>query len=261
MGRMVSLTLIGVWLATIASSRMGGGFFDTATAASSDPGCVKSGAGSTYFGVCISAEGNLSVESPAGYVQVNDEGYVLCSEVGVHGFDYASQGEGFNAPVITQPNGPNTVPLTIARTTVDGLFEMTQQFARDTAELDVSITTKIRNLSGSSIGSVILQRHADMNIDNTNDDDFFARTKESVWAWEQAPMVGPGRGLMLTNANQAIIHATWVSPTWLGGPISCTAATVATPTARGDYAAALGFVVGTIAPGKTKTVKLAYRRL
>jgi hypothetical protein len=103
---------------------------------------IASGSGASRFEVCISERGNVvGFETPAGYEQaISGDGYVLCSAGSlrvptVHGWDAGGFGqEGFGPPFIDQPNGLNTLPLTITRVTLDGVFEVAQRFVHDGRE-------------------------------------------------------------------------------------------------------------------------------
>jgi hypothetical protein len=111
-----------------------------------------SGSGTTFVKVCFSNHGNLvQFESPAGFEHIRvgsfGEGYVVCSGTTAHGFDAGSTEAGFGAPTISQPNGANTFPLTITRTTTNGVFQLRQTFAWDTTEKDVTITMTLTNRS------------------------------------------------------------------------------------------------------------------
>src|SRR4029077_13967785 len=107
-----------------------------ASTAMADNDCfasLSSGSGLTLMKVCISKDGNLTkFESPAGFDQIGlgnlwRDGYSICTgnlpnfPNVPEGYDAGASEAGFGAPVIVQPNGPNTLPLTITRTTTDGV--------------------------------------------------------------------------------------------------------------------------------------------
>jgi hypothetical protein len=112
-----------------------------------------SGAGPTAFNFCITQNGNtLSLESPAGAehirVGVFMEGYTICDHtLGLHYSDlgdYSRNGT-FSAPTITQPNGPNTFPLTITRNTWDSIYTLKQTFSRNVQDRSVRVTMSLIN--------------------------------------------------------------------------------------------------------------------
>ena len=106
---------------------------------------LGSGSGLTLMQVCISKDGNLTkFESPAGFDQIGQgnlfrDGYSICTgnlpnfQTVPEGCDAGSEA-GFGAPVIVQPNGPNTLPLTITRTTNDGVYQLKQSYALEHRE-------------------------------------------------------------------------------------------------------------------------------
>lgn len=81
---------------------------------------------------CITENGNvINFEGPPGWKLINQsEGYGLCADSGASYYDIGDGGESgnWNPSMITQPHGPNTFPLTIARQTTDGQFSLTQTF-------------------------------------------------------------------------------------------------------------------------------------
>ena len=111
------------------------------------------GSGNTFFKFCVTNNGNITqFESPVGVEHIRNgtfaEGYSVCDvNANKQYYDYADAGDSGNwgAPVKTQPGGPNTFPLTIKRTTTDGLFTLTQTFSRVTGERIVKIGTTLKN--------------------------------------------------------------------------------------------------------------------
>jgi hypothetical protein len=217
--------------------------------------------------VCFSEHGNVSqFTSPAGFEHIRrgyvGEGYALCNSSGINGWDAGNDEAGFGASTVSQPNGTNTLPLTITRNTTDGFFQLEQKFSRDTAEKDVTITMKLINVSRSSIDGVQLVRYFDGDIDNDNADDRYAQTTDSVWGWEDTE----GHGLMLTALSFDIEHFMAAEPfsSWTplnsGSATHCDIGGVTTPTNPGDFVGAVIYSLETIAAGKSKTVKVLYRR-
>ena len=228
-----------------------------------DPNCFVSGSGASYLKVCVSGDGTLEeFQSPAGSQQLaaadDLEGYALCSGTGagllVHGYDAGLDESGFGAATLTQPGGPGTFPLTIVRETVDGLFELTQKYARDSGEKDFTITMTLKNLSASPITRVKLARYFNGDMDGDGADDLYDRTLDTVWG-TQGPS-GHGLGLF---AKSATSHATRVEYASAWDPGVCDVAGV-TPDVANDYAGRITYNLGTINAGASKTVYLVYRR-
>ncbi len=112
-----------------------------------------SGSGSTYMNVCTSANGNISrIQTPSGWDQLyfGAEGYGICDETNYYGYyDWGQYGDSGNwmAATINQPNGPNTFPLTITRTTSDGVFTLTQAFSQNKTTPAIKVTMTLKNNS------------------------------------------------------------------------------------------------------------------
>jgi hypothetical protein len=232
-----------------------------------------SGSGATSMKICISQHGNLmQFESPVGGGDhISSEGYVVCSEstgnTVVHGFDSGFLESGFGPAAITQPNGPNTFPLTIVRDTTDGVFRLTQTFSRDTTEQDVTITMKLKNLSGSARDFVLLSRYFDGDLEGTSQNDHYDWSTESVWGRDGIPEGGgpiTGVALTLTALTFGTSHSTLVERFADFNPGSCFGSPDfldLPPTEEGDWVGRVRYFLGTIQSGKTKTVKVVYRRL
>jgi hypothetical protein len=176
---------------------------------------IASGSGASSFKVCISERGNVvSFETPAGYEQaISGDGYVLCSAgrsgvPTVHGWDAGGYGEaGFAAPSIDQPNGPDTLPLTITRVTLDGDFEVVQTFVFDGFEKDLTINTRVTNLTDEPRQRVALARFLRMSPNQSVEagsqqgENNATRTADSVLLWDDSDdnsPQGPAFGVGLT---------------------------------------------------------------
>jgi len=82
--------------------------------------------------------------------------YVGYHDCGIYG------DSGWRASTLTQPNGLNTFPLTIKRTTSDGIWTLTQAFSRSTTAPSVKIATALRN--NSAVGKwAYFERFADID--------------------------------------------------------------------------------------------------
>src|SRR4029077_14987544 len=125
----------------------------------SPSGCkstYKSGTGPTFLQFCVTANGNvIAFQSPAGTLHFlnssRTEGYGFCDAnrmTSYFDYDAGKESGNWDAPVITQPNGPNTFPLKIARSTADGVFTLTQSFSRGDSDRSANISMSLKNNSG-----------------------------------------------------------------------------------------------------------------
>lgn len=260
---------------------------DSPFTAEASNGCFSlhtSGSGTAKVSICISNHGNMvKFESPAGFEQIGQlntfrDGYSICTgnlptvpNIS-HGYDAGGVEAGFTAPTITQPNGPNTFPLTITRDTTDGVFRLKQSYKLDKVERDLTITMNLENISSADQNFVKLARYFEGDVDNNDAAGRFGANNESVWAWLNTPT---GHGLMLSNPTPSFDAVTTVHSVADHNPVGggmrtgngCIvfAGQVATPTdpASVNGANLVGRVLygmGTIRAGGDKTVKVLYRR-
>jgi hypothetical protein len=218
----------------------------------------------------------MHFESPAGQQHIAAEGYVVCDgQRGTHGFDAGIAEAGFTAPIIRQPNGPNTLPLTMTRTTRSGVFQLRQTFTRDILKKAVLITMTLTNISSADRGFVSLERYFHGQIDGTGPTRY-ARTARSVWGWtqpEESPSPGEGRGLMLTALTPTIdgvasieTFTDWDPNRVVGGAQQTARGCGAFqpqpgPTVPGDFIGRIGHQVWPSLPaGSSKTVRVLYQR-
>jgi hypothetical protein len=224
--------------------------------------------------VCFSDHGNVvRFESPAGFEHIRigafREGYAVCSQNGptfpppfpppltVVAYDAGDVEGGFNAATTIIQPVPDALPLTIRRTTTNGL-ELTQVFSVDSSERDVTVSMTVRNTSGATRFNIRLDRYFDGDVDGTLSNDLYAKDLDSVWGFETA-----GHSLALTDITPytaPVTHSTAVH-TFLGHvPASCGQASVTTPTAAGDFVGRLSYTIGNLANGASKTVRVTHRR-
>jgi hypothetical protein len=247
---------------------------------------IASGAGATALTVCLSDHGNIvQWTTPAGVEHsIKNDGYVLCSlgaAAGapvVHGWDAGiSTEDGFGPPVIDQPNGANTLPLLITRTTDDGVFRLDQRFARDATEKDLTISMTVTNLSRTTRSRVQLGRYFGMSPNHqTNSPNNASTTSDSVFLWDDPnqPFVdAPGLvyGVMLTALSYGTPHRPVVedhdawNPEDDDGPQrgkSCSPINFGGP--RIDLLDLRGRVtydLGSLAAGRSRRVSFLYRHM
>jgi hypothetical protein len=226
------------------------------------------GSGASRLAFCVSGDGNLvQLESPQDAehldVGVTGEGYVLCSFEALHGYDAGFDESGFLESTVVQPNGPNTFPLTIRRDTSDGALRLTQTFTRDTTEKDVIITMAVRNRRAVRIRSVNVHRYFDGDIDGGGSDNLYRTGGDSVWAWKDGTDT---HGLMLTARTFQTYHfqlveryANW-DPTAGGDASACPSTSLGDTSDPGNYVGRVGYALGDIDAGLSKTVTVLYSR-
>ena len=156
-------------------------------------------AGNSYLSFCVSGNGNVStLESPKTFSQIflGGEGYGICDMTKQVSYDdwgvYGDSNNWFDS-VLTQPNGPNTFPLTITRSTLDGAWTLKQVFSRNSSAPSVTIKMTLKNNSSAS-KSVELARFADIDADGTSDGDSFDYNRLSSWGSQHSAL---GHGLMM----------------------------------------------------------------
>lgn len=222
---------------------------------------LTSGAGATFMKVCVSNTGNImQFESPATkeHIRVGDfhEGYSICSSGVNRAHDDGDASINFNLPVITQPNGPNTLPLTIVRASTNG-WTLTQTYTRDSAELEITVTMKLQNFTGVSQSNVQLARFVDPDVDNitsTSND----KSAHSVWA--RSTGASPQQALSLNVATLATSHFTDIDSSCCSVPLNCSVNTSVAAPNSGDNGMLATYNLGTLSNGASKTVKFTYRR-
>lgn len=161
MSKAVSLVFVFLALTALISSA-------SAQATTTCGSTFNSGAGLFSLQFCVTDNGNVArFATPIGIEHIRTgtigEGYGICDvSSGVEYADYSGGGATNNwlAPVITQPGGPNTFPLTIGRTTSDGIWQLRQTFTRSVGDRAVKIKMELFNQTAVS-RAVNLLRYAD----------------------------------------------------------------------------------------------------
>jgi hypothetical protein len=238
-----------------------------ASAVADVPACystVTAGTGASFVRICISEGGSiLMFESPELTHHLSGgEGYAICSGGAdtLHGYDAGVAQSGFEPPVVLQPNGLDTFPVRIFRTTTDGVFTLYQHLAFNARTQELNITMSLSNNTAATVKDVILQRYFDANVNNTRLNRF-GTTLDSIWAWVDL------YGLMLTITSRAVLHhagvetfETWDPEGAYGYAAGCGSAGIKTPTPKGDYVGRATYVIGDVPAHASRTVKFLYRR-
>lgn len=257
------LVVLAVSLLTAVGS--GQGLNQRAANGAPAPGSITcastytSGSGQGLFQWCVTSNGNVvSIQSPEAEEHIFEgtvgEGYQICDFTALVAYtDYAAAADTGNwkASVVTQPNGPNTFPLTIKRTTTDGKYTLTQKFSQVPADFTIKIATTVKNNTTSS-PFLYVYRYADLDIDNAGafSIDWFDQGANSAWGY--LPFQD---GIMLSSGTPALFHS--ASATKLV-PAHCDFPSVATPAnIDGGVYLLHGF---TAAPKSSTTFTVIYRR-
>lgn len=236
---------------------------------------VVFGSGADKFKICITEHGNLfDLESPAGFEHATPnaidssfgDGYMLCSTGGNHGFDVGSVEGGWGAPAIIQPGGPNTLPLTVTRTTIDGKFQLKQTFEWAKTRKEMIVTMALKNVTASSIKGVQLARYFEGNLSHEPDDDILDAGTDSVRGRESRSKAGH-QGLMLTalsfnQPHKAVAERfeNWTPVSMEGTARRCTPFPQLTPTNPEGFVERLTFNLGTIKARASKKISVLYKR-
>jgi hypothetical protein len=216
-----------------------------------------SGSGNAYLKFCVTQNGNVSmIESPQTFSQIyhGAEGYGLCDttnnpKVGYNDWGQYGDSGNWQKSIITQPNGPDSFPLTITRTTEDSVFTLKQAFSRSTTTSSVKITMTLKNNSAVA-RSVYLERFADVDADGTSGSNTFDADKYASWGHLYY-------GLMMRAKSDPHNDAGFVVT---GGPQDSCALTKQQVPYIGDGAAMYDWVY-VLGPQSSQTAVLEYRPL
>lgn len=232
--------------------------------------CFTNGSGQRFMQVCVSSDGNIvRFESPANseHIALGTilEGYQLCDNFFtgkpvLHGYDLGFGESGFGTSNITQPNGPDTFPLTIRRTTTDGIYRLIQTFGRDTLEREFTVTMTLRNLSASPRSNVGLVRFLDGDVDNDSGDDIYDHSATSAWGRDAGSFRAFGFGALTSGSG--ITRGTSVESFSgrFNNPGMCGVADSSVPTAPGDFVGNVQYLFSSIGAGGSRTVEVVYRQ-
>lgn len=177
-----------------------------------------SGSGQTYLSFCVTQNGNLAdFVSPSPYKQMyaNAEGYAVCDyDYNYSYYDWGQYGDSGNwsNSTVTQPNGPNTFPLTIKRNTSNGQWTLTQVFSRSTATPSVKIAMTLKNNTGVT-KTAYFMRFADIDADDKTSNEFDGG-RSSIWGYQSG-----STGLMMRESGTYSMGA-WVLSALPGNPCS-----------------------------------------
>ena len=226
----------------------------------------SSGAGLSLFRWVISTHGNIiDLESPAGFSHLQDaEGYVVSMNTSIGAIRYYDAGfveSSFCSgnirswsPTVFE-SGVNANGTTLRRQTCDGAWELTQTFTMNAINHELTVTMTLKNTSGFNYTGVQLARYFDGNIDSDYSDDVFSRTFDSVEGRDSTLDL-----LSLTAISFDTSHTTAIHTFNGWDPSLASQASLASPTAKGDYVGRVTYSLGTINNGTQKIVKVLYKR-
>jgi len=219
----------------------------------------------TFTRYCLSANGNIvQLDSPSGNEMIATggplEGYGLCDFTpNVHYYDYASVDSGnWGSTTVTTPNATTKV---FVRTTLDGLFQLTQTITQLKGSAStagsIKITMAVKNLSGIAKNNLTLLRFANVDAGATPTNNEFVSSANSSFGQEPGQRWGLGLTTnTFTFANQGLVWDFNVLPT---GPDPCFYVPhVVVTSFTGD--GSIGHVYNISIPkGGTKTVTMTYK--
>ena len=226
----------------------------------------SSGTGLSLFKWAISSHGNIiDLESPANFSHLQDaEGYVVSMNTSIGVIRYYDAG--FVEPSFCSGNirawssavfesGLNPNGTTLTRSTCDGAWQLIQTFTMNPINHELTVTMTLKNTSGFNYTGVQLGRYFDGNIDNDYSDDSFSRTFDSVEGRDSTLDL-----LSLTAISFNTSHTTAIHTFSGWDPSLASQASLASPTAAGDYVGRVTYSLGTINYNTQKIVKVLYKR-
>lgn len=163
---------------------------------------------------CVTQNGNIeNFYYPSGYSQIFTDGYGLCDlttypTTETSYYDDGDQDSGnWLSPVIYEPNGANTLPLTITRTTSDGIWTVKQTFTRNTSDAYVKVVITWTNNTGI-LRLAYSTRYVDIDADGRGASNEFDGTANSGWGYNTVTggSTYPNHGLTIRSAQSPNNH-------------------------------------------------------
>jgi hypothetical protein len=174
-----------------------------------------SGGAPNYLQFCVTVNGNIvEFRSPQPYEHIREgailEGYGICDfDSLTRYYDWANEAStNWEPPTISG----SSLPLTIKRTTSDGIYTLTQVISRNTVDPAVIITMTLKNNTAASHDFSLL-RYADIDANNANGGTFnnwFDFDHESAWGYNNGFNLF---GVMLYSVPTAQAHFAFVQDT------------------------------------------------
>jgi hypothetical protein len=229
----------------------------------------SSGVNNTYFRFCVTTTGNIpEIETPQGRLQVSfdrHEGYGICNETPPQAYyDYGQYGDSGNwgaATVLIQ----TATSVKIARTTLDGIWTLTQTFTLVPATPSVKVVMALKNNTAAARVAYLV-RHVDIDADWSNlgtDLNNFSATTDGAFGWNASIPFGAnsGYGLQLQNSGEPQFgYLQGFARTTFQPPNPCNFAGDSSGTVLTDFDGSVALAyVDTIGAKKTKTATMIYR--
>jgi hypothetical protein len=219
----------------------------------------NSGSGEANFDWCLTANGNITkLESPQGREHIMAggfiEGYAVCSALGQSGRDYAqaSQIAGFGPTINLGCSGSG---CTFQRDTLDGRFRLLMAIKQNKKEKEINISTTVTNLTNTPLDAVSVLRYVDADMNGDFGDDRADRgNTRAVWGRDVDSLVLAGT----TFSSATPVYARVDDD--MGPAGGCVLPDIGPiPIGPTDIGMVVGYQLGTLGPGKKKTVKFQYR--
>jgi hypothetical protein len=213
---------------------------------------------------CVTQNGNIeNFLYPAGVSQIFTDGYGVCdatfSNTSYYDVGVADTGNWQNS-IITEPGGANTLPLTIKRTTSDGIWTITQVFSRNTADAYVKVAITLKN--NTAIGRTAwMTRYVDIDADGFASTNWFDGTVDSGWGYNAESAAYPNHGLTIRSNPSVHNLFGFSAPSGVYDPCGFVNNPMGTPT-QGDEAVIYLWAPNgnsSVPAGKSITVTLEYR--
>jgi hypothetical protein len=147
-----------------------------------------SGGAPNFLKFCVTSNGNIvQLTSPGGFEHIREgtilEGYSICDFGSLtRYYDFAAADSGNWQPAILTGV---TLPLTIKRTTSDGIYTLTQVISRNTVDPAVIFSMTLKNNTAAA-HDFALVRYADIDANNANGGTFnnqFDFDRQSAWGY------------------------------------------------------------------------------
>lgn len=214
---------------------------------------------------CVTQNGNIeNFIYPAGFSQIYTDGYGICDGTTgplVSYYDVGTADSGnWQSPIVTEPGGTNTFPLTIKRSTSDGIWTITQSFSRNTADAYVKVVITLKNNTAVT-RTATLSRYVDVDADGDPETNYFDGTVDSGWGYNSYAISYPNHGLTI-HSNHSVHNLFGYNVPWTNyDPCTFVPNSPGAP-AYGDEAVLYMWAPNgheQVAPGQSVTVTLEYR--
>lgn len=207
--------------------------------------------------ISISREGNILLYRGAnGADHIYREGYVLCNAGASPRISTNTGDSGFSQASCTCSGNS----CSVTRTTADRQLKLTQVLTKSTdRNRTFDITMSVQNVSGFSLGGVILRRLATFDISNSVSEWHDGPLDSaSAWGTKQA---GIPYAVRLRHIYRTPSTVTYQAKTPSFADNSCSPPDyTASGPVFGDYDSTIEYNLGTMAPGSIKSVSVQYLR-